>query len=63
MPPGSEDILSSVLSRVLTQDSEKIRRTLEETDRAAFAQAVEAIVTAREARSPPRWQSVPRWIR
>ena len=45
---GGEDILSSVLSRVLTQDSEKIRRTLEETDRAAFAQAVEAIVTARE---------------
>ena len=45
---SGEDILSSVLSRVLTQDSEKIRRTLEETDRAAFAQAVEAIVTARE---------------
>ena len=45
---GGEDILSSVLSRVLTQDSEKIRRTLEETDRAALAQAVEAIVTARE---------------
>ena len=45
---GGEDILSSVLSRVLTQDSEKIRRTLEETDRAAFAQAVGAIVTARE---------------
>ena len=39
---------SDVLTKVMSLDSEKIRRTMEEADRAAFAQAVEAIVTARE---------------
>ena len=39
---------SDVLTRVLALDSEKIRRTMEEADRTAFDQAVEAIVGARE---------------
>ena len=39
---------SDVLTRVLALDSEKIRRTMEEADRNAFDQAVEAIVGARE---------------
>lgn len=37
---------SDVLTRVLTQDCEKIRRTLEEIDRESFNRAVDAIVAA-----------------
>ncbi len=39
--------LDAVLDTVLNQDIERIRRTLDETSRADFRQAVEAIVSAR----------------
>lgn len=39
---------SDVLTKVMSLDSAKIRRTMEEADRKAFSQAVEAIVSARE---------------
>lgn len=39
---------ADVLSKVMTLDSEKIRRTLEEIDRDSFSRAVDAIIGARE---------------
>ncbi|MEG0853934.1 MAG: MurR/RpiR family transcriptional regulator [Angelakisella sp.] len=39
---------AEVLSKVMTLDSEKIRRTLEEVDRVAFSRAVEEIIKAKE---------------
>ena len=39
---------TDVLTKVMSLDSAKIRRTMEEADRKAFSQAVEAIVSARE---------------